>query len=64
MFSLNRTRKTVQRKGIFVNGLWYSQMNMDKKGYKIGTYVTVAYDSNDLSKYGWIRETINTRKSR
>lgn len=53
MFSLNRTRKTVQRKGIFVNGLWYSQMNMDKKGYKIGTYVTVAYDSNDLSKI-WV----------
>lgn len=55
LFALEQIKTTVQRKGIAVNGLWYSQMNMDQKGYVVGDIVIALYDKNDLSRI-WIQK--------
>lgn len=48
-FTLSRTKRTVQRRGIQMNSLWYNSPDIVSAGIYIGDRVDVAFDENDIT---------------
>ena len=48
-FTLSRKKVTVQRQGIYLQGLWYCAPILESAKIHIGENVDIAYDENDIS---------------